>query len=267
MLNIPLLAGRHLTVADSASSQPVILISASTARAVFGTDSPLGAQVRIGNATRGPWWTIVGVVADVHHADLATAPLAAMYVPQAQFTDSYLVALIKVAAGDPLVLAAPARQVFRDLDPTVPVYRTTTLSDLVAAASAQRTFVMELLGGFALVAVLLAAVGLYGVVSYGVATRTREMGVRVALGAQRGDVVGLVLAGGLRLITIGVALGLAGAALSTRFLGSLVFGVSPIDPPTFAAAAALLIGVALAAHWVPVRRALRIEPARALRSD
>ena len=123
------------------------------------------------------------------------------------------------------------------------------------------------MSAFAGVAVLLAAIGLYGVVSHGVAQRTREVGVRMALGAQRRDVLTLMLAGGLKLVAAGVAGGLVAAALTTRFLGSLVFGVSPIDPATFAAAAALLIAVALAAHWIPIRRALRIDPASALRAE
>jgi putative ABC transport system permease protein len=149
----------------------------------------------------------------------------------------------------------------------VPIYRTATLPALVAQASAQRTFVMQMLAGFAMIAVLLAAIGLYGVVSYGVALRTREVGVRVALGAQRGDVLRVVLTGGLELVAVGVAVGLIAAAVATRFLGSLVFGVSALDPLTFAAAALLLVVVALLAHWVPVRRALRIDPAIALRAE
>ena len=142
-----------------------------------------------------------------------------------------------------------------------------TLPDLVVEAAAAQVFVMRLLAAFAAIAVLLAAVGLYGVVSYGVAQRTREVGVRVALGAQRRDVLRLVLSSGLSLVAAGVAVGLVAAIAATRFLGALVFGVSPVDPPTFAAAAVLLTIVALGAHWVPIRRALRIDPASALRAE
>jgi putative ABC transport system permease protein len=137
----------------------------------------------------------------------------------------------------------------------------------LARSSAQRLFVMRLLSGFAGVAVLLAAIGLYGVVAHGVAQRTREVGVRVALGARRGDILRLVLAQGAALIAAGVAGGLAAALLSTRYLGALVFGVSPMDAPTLAAAAGLLTIVALAAHAIPIRRALRIDPAAALRHE
>ena len=267
MLGIPLLAGRTISDADTETSQPVIVISASTARLVFGTDSPLGAQVRMGNATTGPWRTIVGVVGDVHHDDVTGPPRAALYTPQTQFTDSFLVALIKVAGAEPMAVAAPARQVIRSMDSNVPVYRVATLPSLVAEASAQRMFVMRLLGGFAFVAVLLAAIGLYGVVSYGVALRTREVGVRMALGAQRADVLRLVLAGGAKLVGLGVLAGLAGAGASTRLMNTLVFGVSPIDPLTFTAAVLVLVFVALLAHWIPIRRALRIDPALALRAE
>ncbi len=147
--------------------------------------------------------------------------------------------MVKAAAADAATLAAPARAVLRELDASVPVYQVATLPSLVEKAAAERLFVMRLLAGFALVAVLLAAVGLYGVVSYGVAQRTREVGVRVALGAQRRDVLRLVLSSGLSLVGVGVAIGLVAAVAATRFLGALVFGVSPMDPPTFAAAAAL----------------------------
>ena len=267
VMDIPVLAGRGFNDTDAATGQPVMVVSQATAKAVFGTDSALGAQVRIGDAARGPWRTIVGVVADVHHDDLTAPVTPAMYLPEAQFTDSYLVAVVKFIGTKPDVLAAPARAVLRELDPSVPVYDVATVSSLIDKSASQRLFVMRLLAGFAIISVLLAAIGLYGVVSYGVAQRTREVGVRVALGAQRRDVLRLVLSGGLSLVAVGVVLGVAAAFMTTRFLGTLVFGVSPADPLTFAAAATVLTVVALMAHWVPVRRALRIDPASALRAE
>ena len=174
---------------------------------------------------------------------------------------------MKSSRDDAAALAPSVRQVLRELNSGVPVYGVATLSSLVDQASAQRVFVTRLLAVFAAVALLLAAIGLYGVVSYGVGQRAREIGVRVALGAQRRDVMRLVLSNGFLLVGIGVAAGLAAAVAVTRFLGALVFGVSPADPLTFAAAAALLTLVALGAHWVPVRRALRIDPASALRAE
>jgi putative ABC transport system permease protein len=267
LMNIPLVAGRDLLETDTPTSQPVVLVSQATAREVFGTDNPIGAQVRMGDAGRGPWWTIVGVVGDVHHADVTAPVTAAMYVPEAQFTDSFLVAVVKSSAADAASLAGPLRAAIRELDPKVPVTQVATLPDLVVGAAAAQLFVTRLLAGFAAIAVMLAAVGLYGVMSYGVAQRTREVGVRVALGAQRGDVVRLVLGSGSMLVAAGVAAGLAAAFAATHVLGTLVYGVSHVDPLTFAAATLLLAAVALLAHWVPVRRALSIDPASALRAE
>ncbi len=266
VMGIPLRAGRTFTDADTATSQPVLVISEATARLVFGRDNPIGSQVRVGGAERGPWLTIVGVVADLHHADLTDPPVAAMYNPQSQSADAAVVVL-KTAAADPVSAAAPARAVLRDLDSSIPVYGVATIASLIGKSSAQRRFVMRLLTGFAVVAVLLAAVGLYGVVSYGVTQRTREVGVRVALGAQRRDVVRLVLSSGMTLVGVGVLAGLGVSLAATRFLGTLVFGVSPTDPLTFATASAVLMLVAILAHWFPVRRALRIDPATALRAE
>lgn len=267
LMNVPLVAGRDLLESDTDTAQPVILISQATARAVFGFDNPLGAQVRMGSATRGPWATIVGIVGDVHHADVTAPVTAAMYVPEQQLTDSFLVAVVKTTGRDATTVAGPVRAAIRELDPKVPITQVAVVPDLVAGAAASQLFVTRLLAAFAAMAVLLAALGLYGLVSYGVTQRTREVGLRMALGARRGDVLRLVLASGASLVFAGVAVGLGAASLTTRFLGALVFGVSPVDPLTFAAAAALLCVVALIAHWLPLRRALRIDPAIALRSE
>jgi putative ABC transport system permease protein len=266
-IGIPVRAGRFFTDADLTTSQPVLVVSESTARGVWGADDPIGSDVRIGSADEGPWRRVIGVVADAHHEDLTAPPTAAMYTPQTQVTDSFLVAVVKSSTTDPAALIAPVRAVLRELDPAVPVYDVATMEARLARSSAQRLFVMRLLSGFACVAVLLAAIGLYGVVAHGVAQRTREVGVRVALGARRGHILRLVLAQGAALIAAGVAGGLAAALLSTRYLGALVFGVSPMDAPTLAAAAGLLTTVALAAHAIPIRRALRIDPAAALRHE
>ena len=267
VMGIPLRRGRFITAQDTATSQPVIVISEATAKLVWGDGDPIGTEVRIGGADRGAWRTVVGIVGDVHHADVTEPVREAMYTPETQFTDSYLVALVKASNGDPAGLTAPVRQVLREMDPAVPVYDVATLPALVEKASAQRLFVMRLLAAFAVVAVLLAAIGLYGVVSYGVSQRTREVGVRVALGAQRRDVMKLILSGGFALVALGLLIGLATALAATRFMDALVFGVSPVDPLTFGGAAAVLAVVALAAHWLPVRRALQIDPAAALRAE
>jgi predicted permease len=267
VLGIPLLAGRSFTAADTASSERVMLVSQATAKAVWGTADPIGTRVRIGNAATGPWRTVVGVVGDVHVADLTSPAAPAMYTPETQITSAYLTAIVRSSSADATAVAASVRDALRRLDPTVPVYGVAPLAVLVDRASAQRQFVTRLLSGFAGAGVLLAAIGLYGVVSYGVVQRTRELGVRIALGARRGDVLRLILAGGLRLVALGAAAGVAAAFALTRFLGALVFGVSPLDPLTFAAALAVLTLVSLAAHWLPVRRALRIDPATTLRAE
>jgi putative ABC transport system permease protein len=267
VMSIPLKAGRFFTDADVITAQPVLVISESAARLIWGRGDPIGAEVRVGGHDTGPWRTVIGIVADVHHDDLTAPHAPAMYTPQAQLTDSYLVAVVKSATSDAGSLAGPVRNVLRTLDPAVPAYGVSTLPALIARASAQQVFVMRLLTAFAVIAILLAAIGLYGVVSYGVSQRTREVGVRVALGAQRRDILRLVLGRGLSLVAAGVAGGLAIAMIVTRFLGTLLFGVSPFDLATYAAAAVLLSLVGLIAHWFPVRQALRIQPTVALRQE
>jgi putative ABC transport system permease protein len=264
-LNVPVIAGRTFTAEDRADGRRVILVSATTARLVWGSESPIGAQVRIG--ALGAWRTVVGIVGDVHHDDLTTAPAPAMYLPESQMTSAYITLIAKARNGDASTLAPDARSVLHALDPVVPVYSVAPLASLVRQSAAQRVFVMRILSAFAGVAVLLAAVGLYGLVAYSVAERTREVGVRVALGARSADVIRLVLSSGLWIVGAGVIAGLLAAAIGVRFLTTLIFGVSPLDPLTMAGAAATLTCVALAAHWIPIRRALGIDPAIALRSE
>ena len=264
VMGIPIVAGRGFEPTDTATSQPVMIVSESTARLGWGGGNPLGAQVRIGKA---PWRTVVGIAGDVHHDDVTTPAAPSFYTPESQMTDSFLVAVLKSRSGDTARLSASARAIIHELDPAVPVYDVAGLPALVKKSGAQRLFVMQLLSGFAAVAVLLAAVGLYGVVAYGVAQRTREVGVRLALGAQPADVLRLVLASGFLLVGIGVVVGVGASLAVTRYLGTLVFGVGLTDPATFAGAAALLTVVALLAHWIPIRRALAIDPAMALRAE
>jgi putative ABC transport system permease protein len=267
VMGIPLKAGRFFAPSDTATSQPVIVITEATRALVWGDANPIGSQVRFGSADNGPWYSVVGVVGDVHHADLGLPPAPAFYSPETQFTDSDLVAVVRTANGDPSSLAGAARQTLKDLDPTIAMYDVATLDARVADAVAAPRFIMRMLAAFAVVALLLAGVGLYGVVSFGVSQRTRELGVRIALGATPRQVLRLIVGSGAFVIAAGVAIGVLAAGVTTRLLGSLVFGVTPLDPAAFGLAAFVLVTVAAVAHLVPALRALAIDPVRALRQD
>jgi putative ABC transport system permease protein len=267
VMRIPLIAGRSFTAEDTASGRKVILVSAATAKLIWGSENPIGAQVRIGNADGGAWRTVVGVVGDVHHSDLTLPAAPAMYTPETQITSAYLTLVARARNGDASTVAPDARAVIHALDPLVPIYGVAPLATLVHQSAAQRVFVTRVLSAFAVAALLLAAIGLYGLVAYSVSERTREVGVRVALGARQIDVVRLVISNGLWIVAAGIAGGLAAAAAGVRVLGTLVFGVRPADPVTLAGAAAVLVAVALLAHAVPLRKALNIDPASALRGE
>ena len=264
-MQIPLRRGRLLSDADVTDGMPVVVVSESTAQ-LWANEDPLGRRVRIGGPD-SPWRTVVGIVGDVRHASLDEQSSMGMYLPQSQLTDSFLVLTIKAGTTEPERLLPEIRRILRDLDPSVPVYSVERLDDLLATSFADRRFVMRLLSAFSLLALLLASVGLYGVVSYTVAQRTREVGLRVALGARPADILRLVFAGGLGTVATGLGLGLCGAFALTRFLDSLLFNVPVNDPAAIAAAVITLAFVAAIAHWIPARRALRIDPAIALRQD
>jgi len=207
---------------------------------------------------------IVGVVADVRASAIADPALPAMYVPFAQRPVSNLTLAVRTG-GNPVWLINPIRAAVRALDPDQPVSSVAAMSDIVAASVQQPRDRTTLIGVFALVAVLLSAIGVYGVMAYGVNERTREIGVRVALGADPGDVVRLVIRGALGMTLLGVVLGLAGGFMTSRLLGSLLFGVEATDLPTFLGAAVVILAVAGLASWLPARRAARVDPVVALR--
>jgi putative ABC transport system permease protein len=266
-MGIPLRRGRLIADSDATNGMPVLAISESAARLWSGVD-PIGRRVRV-PASDSPWRTVVGIVGDARHSSLDedASRSAAFYLPQSQYTDSFLVLVVKAKTLEPERLAQAIRGILRTLDPTVPVYSVARLDELLATSYADRQFVMRLLGAFSMVALLLAAIGLYGVVSYTVAQRTRELGLRVALGARRLDILRLVLSGGLSTVAIGLGVGLFAAFALTRFLRTLLFEVNATDPTTIAGAALTLGLVALLAHWLPVRRALRVDPVVALRQE
>jgi putative ABC transport system permease protein len=266
-MQIPLGRGRLIDASDVTDGLPVVVISESTSKLWSGAD-PIGRRVRIGGPT-SPWRTVVGIVGDVRHVSLDenSRPATAMYLPQSQVTDSFLVLALRAKTAEPERLTPAVRGILKALDPAVPVYDVARLDDLLARSFADRRFVMRLLGAFSLLALLLAAIGLYGVVSYTVAQRTREVGLRVALGARPSDILRLVFAGGLGTVATGLGVGLCGAFVLTRFLDSMLFNVPANDPTAIGAAVITLASVAVVAHWLPAKRALRIDPAIALRQD
>ena len=264
VLQIPLVRGRLITSQDLAGTQPVMVIS-ETAAKLWGSDDPIGGRVRIGG-NEGPWRTIVGIVRDVHHQDLTAAPNPQMYLPQAQVTDATLVLVMRSSAGTES-LSPAVRQIMRSLDASVPIYRVAMLDTLVQASYADRQFVMRVLGAFALLALLLAAVGLYGVIACTVSERTREVALRVALGATKRDILRLVFASGAGAIAAGLVVGIVASQLLMRFLESMLFGTAPSDPQSMGLAVAALAAVTAIAHWIPARRALRVDPSTALRQS
>ena len=261
-VGVPLLRGRLLTPADGTRSAPVVLINDAAVRRFFGDRDPLGAQLRLFGTAR----TIVGVVANERTRGLSEEAPLASYLPltQAPSADGAGTLLVRTA-GDPLALAAPVRGIIRERDPALAVFAVEPLDRTLSRSVAERRFAMLLVGLFAALALALGAIGVHGVLSYDVARRMREIGIRMALGAERASVLRLIVGQALVLVAIGVLAGGAGAFVLTRTLSTLLFGVTPHDPATFAAAAGVLTIVALAAAAVPAWRAARVDPATALR--
>jgi putative ABC transport system permease protein len=264
---IPLQRGRLLDAHDGMGAPPALLISESLAQSRFPDQDPIGKRVHIG-ATNQPWFTIVGVVGDVKQASLAVSQTDAVYTTHAQwlFTDDTM-SLVVRTRGDAAAIAPAIRSAVWSVDKDQPITRIATMDSLLAATAASRRFALTLFEAFGLVALALAAIGIYGVLSGSVTERTREIGIRLALGAQLRDVFQLVIGQGLRLTLIGVTVGLAGAFAVTRLMTSLLFGVSATDPVTFIGGALLLTLVALVACYVPARRATRVDPLIALRYE
>ena len=265
VMSIPLKNGRLFTGADRTDGPLVMVVGETTARTLWPGENPIGSRVKIGGP-EGPWWTVVGVVGDVRHYDLGQPPTTQFYLPQAQRTDSFLVLVVR-GAVTPASLLTPIRREIAALAADVPVFDVATLDDVVGRSVATRRFLLLLLAVFAIATLIMAAIGLYGVVSQSVAGRRREFGIRLALGATRADIYGLVLRRGFQLVVIGAVVGLAAAAGLGRLLGSQLYETRPSDPVTLAMAAALLFAAAVAAHVVPLRRATSIEPNLALRNE
>jgi putative ABC transport system permease protein len=261
-LRIPLIAGRDFTDRDNPQSPPVMLINEAFARERFNGEKPLGKKLKLGWGG-GAAKEIVGVVGNVRHRSLSDSARAEMYVPQAQFANAGITLIVR-SQVDSESLIDPIKRLVHALDPELPLTDIKTLDAYRDDALATPRFNTILLGALSLLALALTLVGLYGVMSYGVAQRVREIGVRMALGAQSRDVLNMVVREGMRLTLIGVALGLAGAVAMTRFLQQFLYDVSPTDPWLFTLVAILLALVALLACYFPARRATKVDPMIAL---
>jgi putative ABC transport system permease protein len=264
-MRIPVLRGRSFTAADRADAPLVVLINETLARSEFADGDPIGRRVRIGGPNP-PWRTIVGVVGDVRHAGLDAPHTNQIYLPHTQFTDSDMVVVIRTK-GDPSSVAPAARALIRSVDPNQPVEHVATVKRVVAASAASRLFAASLSTGFALLAILLAAVGVFGVVSGFVARRMREIGIRIAMGARRGQILRLVVGETLVLAAAGVAAAVPLALAFGSVLKSQLYAVSPGDAATLVAVAAVALAVALLASLTPALRATRISPLTALRAE
>lgn len=265
IMNIPLLEGRVFDGRDNVDGEEAIIINQSLARHYFGDRSPLGASIR----TFGEYATVVGVVGDVRHNAVTAQAKERFYRPQAQVAVAQrsMTLVIQARSGDPAALAGPVRRVIADMDPRMPVSEVRTMDQVMSAAVAQPRFAMLLLAAFSAVALTLAVVGIYGVLAYGVSRRAPEIGIRMALGADAGRVVGMVVRQGMGMALAGVALGVVSAWVLTRFMQGMLFGVTAQDPATFLAVPVAFALVALGACWVPAARAARIQPAVSLRNE
>ncbi len=263
-LGIPLLRGRGVTEQDHAQAPPVVVINQHMARQYWPQEDPLGKQVKF--LPGGEIASIVGVVGDIKQYSLEDQSIAQIWTVYAQNPHIFATLAVRTA-GDPMAMADVVRSAVWSVDKDQPVWKVRTMESLLDRAVGQRRFVLQLLGAYSVVALLLAAIGIYGVIAYSFSMRTHEIGIRLALGAQAGDVLGLVLCQGLRLTLIGVAAGLLAALGLTRWMETMLFGVKATDPLTYSGVGVLLTAVSLIACWLPARRATKVDPMVALRYE
>jgi putative ABC transport system permease protein len=267
-MRIPILTGRAFTASDAAEeASKVALVSEALARRLWPGGNPIGQRIRVGGAD-GPPRTIIGIAGNVRHTGLDAKTTLQWYIPERQmfFADNQEMLIVRTA-GDPGALAPAVHRAIAAIDPTQPIVKIATMDDVVATSTSQRRLALVLFGAFAAAALLLAVAGIYGVLAGSVSERTREIGLRSALGATPGSLVGLIVGQGGRLAAAGIVLGLVGTFALTRYLKSMLFGIAPDDPATLAGVCALLAAVALAACVVPAVRAARVDPSTALRSE
>jgi putative ABC transport system permease protein len=266
-MGITMLRGRDFTHADATTAPGVVIINETAAARYFKDRDPLGRRIKLGGPdSRAPWLTIVGISKDVRHFGLDSEARREMFRPYSQAAWPAMTVTVK-AGVDPVSIAAPVRNALRQVDSEQPVTRIRTMDDVIAESIGQRRFPMLLLGIFAIVALVLAAIGVYGVVSYVVSQRTREIGIRMALGARAGEVVGMVVRRSLWPIGAGIAAGVSASLAASRLLGALLYGVTPYDPVVLGAIVAILGGSAVAACLVPARRAASVDPLVVLKEE
>ena len=271
-LRVPLLRGRMFTDqewADSGVAGRVAVINEHMAKSLWnGADDALGKRFKFGNATDtlNRWITVVGVAADIKHKALTSEPDYQSYMPYRQGGWNSAAIVVRTPAN-PTLATGTVVAALKEIDPLVPAYRVLSMDATIERSYWQQTLYSKLFTAFAAIALVLAAVGVYGVISYSVSQRTREIGVRVALGAQRTNVLGLIVGQGALLAAVGIGIGLAGALGVTRFLRAMLFGVSPFDPLSFVAVSVVLSTIAFFASYLPARRAARVDPVEALRQE
>jgi putative ABC transport system permease protein len=268
-MGIPIQEGRSFNEGDNQQSLPVAIINQTMARQFWPGESPIGKRFKLGNPDDAeiPWVTIVGIAGDVRQMGVDEPVKAEMYFPFQQLEYEAFYAPRDLAirtAIDPLTVVAGVRKEIHEVDPDQPISNVQTMADVVGEETASRELGMTLLTIFAGVALLLSTLGIYGVLAYFVVQHTQEIGVRMALGAQRSDILKLILKKGMTLTVLGVAIGLAAAFALTRLMASLLYGISTTDPLTYAGLAALLLGVAFIACYLPARRATKVDPMVAL---
>ena len=267
VMGVPLLRGRTFTAADDADAPQVVIINETMAKRFWPNEDPIGKQFRYGSGGGGaPVLTIVGVVGDMRRTGFDMPVRYETFLPYTQYVVGTLTLVVRTI-GDPLAAVAPVRAELRALDAEQPVFAVASMDQLLSSMVAQRRFSMTLLGTFAALALVLGVVGVYGVTSYLVAQRTREVGVRLALGAPPGQVVAMVVRQGMIVAVIGLAIGLAAALVAARLMSGLLFGVGPYDVTTLVGVTAVIALATLIANWVPALRAAHVDPLTALRTD
>ena len=264
-LRIPLHAGRYFTDDDDRKTAPVAIVNRAFARAAWGTPNVVNRRIRYDE--KSPWITVVGVVDDIRVGGLETPPPPMVFIPYLQTTIATMPTVAVRTKGDPLALVPLVRDVVRSIEPAMPISRVASMDEKLSDAIAPRLFNAWLLGLFSAIALALAVIGIYGLISQTVGQRTAEIGIRMALGAGRLQIVQLVVGGSLIMMAVGLVLGLAGAAATTRSLGSMLYGVQPLDPITLAVVPAIFLAVAALAALAPARRATRVDPVVALRDN